>query len=207
MSPQPNPPEKNVYIVEDDAAARDSLALLLSLKGYRTLAFARAKDFLATFREEWRGCILIDVRMPGMDGLALQRELKLRSIKLPVIVMTAHGDISTARHALRAGAVDYLEKPLDSQALVAAIGEAFALRVVTEEGPEKDGLSRLTRREREVMELLVEGFANREIAVRLDISPRTVEVYKARLMEKLNVKSLAELIRLTLNPPLAACRT
>lgn len=201
MSPQLTPPEATIFIVDDDAAARDSLALLLSLKGYRTLAFARAEDFLATFREEWRGCLLVDVRMPGMDGLTLQRELKLRNIMLPVIVMTAHGDVSTARHALRAGAVDFLEKPLDDCALVAAIGEALVLRTAAEESPERDDLSRLTRREREVMELLVEGLANREIAIRLDISPRTVEVYKARLMEKLNVKSLADLIRMVLHSP------
>lgn len=187
--------------MDDDAAARDSLALLLSLKGYRTLAFARAEDFLATFREEWRGCLLVDVRMPGMDGLALQRELKLRNVALPVIVMTAHGDVATARHALRAGAVDYLEKPLDDHVLVAAIDEALAFRVVTGAIPQRDDFSRLTPREREVMEMLVEGLANREIAVQLDISPRTVEVYKARLMEKLNVKGLAELIRLALRPP------
>jgi two-component system, LuxR family, response regulator FixJ len=197
----PIAPEPSIFIVDDDAAARDSLALLLSLKGFRTLTFARAEDFLATFREEWCGCILVDVRMPGMDGLTLQRELKLRNIKLPVIVMTAHGDVATARHALRAGAIDYLEKPLDDHALGGAIDEALAFRVAAKVTPEKDDLSRLTRREREVMDLLVEGLANREIANQLDISPRTVEVYKARLMEKLNVKGLAELIRMVLHNP------
>jgi two-component system, LuxR family, response regulator FixJ len=201
MAPALKKHEPSIFIVDDDAAARDSLALLLSLKGYRTLAFARAEDFLATFRDDWRGCLLVDVRMPGMDGLDLQRELKLRNIALPVIVMTAHGDVATARQALRAGAVDYLEKPLDDLVLVAAIDEALAFRVVTGAAPLKDDLARLTRREREVMELLVEGLANREIAVQLDISPRTVEVYKARLMEKLDVKGLAELIRLALHPP------
>lgn len=196
-------PEATIFIVDDDAAARDSLALLLSLKGYRTLAFACAADFLATFRHEWFGCVLIDVRMPGMDGLELQKELKRRNILLPIIVMTAHGDGSTARNALRAGAVDYLEKPLNDHTLVTAITEALALQAVMQDTPtpEKDDLARLTRRERQVMDMLVEGLANREIAAQLDISPRTVEVYKARLMEKLNLKTLAELIRLALHSP------
>lgn len=200
MSPHRIPPEATIFIVDDDVAARDSLALLLSLKGYRTQAFACAEDFLATYRSEWSGCVLIDVRMPGMDGLALQKELKRRDVALPVVVMTAHGDVATARNALRNGAVDYLEKPLDEQLLVTAISEALASQVATrEELPIKSDLSRLTRRERQVMDLLVEGLANREIAIRLEISPRTVEVHKARLMEKLGVKTLADLIRLALH--------
>lgn len=204
MSPSRIPPEATIFVVDDDVAARDSLALLLSLKGYRTQAFACAEDFLATYRPEWTGCVLIDVRMPGMDGLALQKELKRRNVALPVIVMTAHGDVSMARNALRSGAVDYLEKPLDEQLLTTAITEAFALQAVTwEELPVKSDLSRLTRRERQVMDLLVDGLANREIANRLEISPRTVEVYKARLMEKLGVKTLADLIRLALHNPTA----
>lgn len=204
MSPSRIPPEATIFVVDDDVAARDSLALLLSLKGYRTQAFACAEDFLATYRSEWTGCVLIDVRMPGMDGLVLQKELKRRNVALPVIVMTAHGDVSMARNALRSGAVDYLEKPLDKQLLVAAITEALALQAVTwEEAPVKNDLSRLTRRERQVMDLLVDGLANREIANRLEISPRTVEVYKARLMEKLGVKTLADLIRLALHNPTA----
>lgn len=192
-------PDATIFLVDDDAAARDSLALLLSLKGYRTLAFSCAADFLSTFRTEWIGCVLIDVRMPGMDGLELQKELKRRNILLPIIVMTAHGDASTARNALRAGAVDYLEKPLDDQALVAAITEALAMQVHAPVVADTNDRARLTRRERQVMDMLVEGLANREIAVRLDISPRTVEVYKARLMEKLNIKTLADLIRFSLN--------
>jgi FixJ family two-component response regulator len=200
VSPHRIPPEATIFIVDDDVAARDSLALLLSLKGYRTQAFACAEDFLATYRSEWSGCVLIDVRMPGMDGLALQKELKRRDVALPVVVMTAHGDVATARNALRNGAVDYLEKPLDEQLLVTAISEALASQVATrEELPIKSDLSRLTRRERQVMDLLVEGLANREIAIRLEISPRTVEVHKARLMEKLGVKTLADLIRLALH--------
>lgn len=201
MTPTLRPAETTIFIVDDDVAARDSLALLLSLKGYRTQAFAQAENFLATFRAEWKGCVLVDVRMPGMDGLTLQREMRLRNINLPVIIMTAHGDVTTARHALRAGAVDFLEKPLDDNALVSAINEALARDTGVEENAQTGNLNRLTRREREVMDLLVEGLPNRDVAVRLEISARTVEVYKARLMEKLNVKNLAELIRVAQHSP------
>lgn len=189
-----------VYIVDDDAAVRDSLSLLLRLKGFENRIFASAEDFLGQFDPAWRGCLLLDIRMAGMDGLALQHELAERGSVLPIVFITAHGDAAKARTALKAGAVDFLEKPLDDQALVAAIGEALD-REARERGASQARadllarLARLTGRERQVLDMVVEGRHNREIAAQLDISPRTVEVYKARMMEKMQARTLPDLIR------------
>jgi len=189
-----------VYIVDDDAAVRDSLSLLLRLKGFENRVFASAEDFLAQSSSDWRGCLLLDIRMAGMDGLALQRELAQRGSALPIVFITAHGDAAKARAALKAGAVDFLEKPLDDQALVAALSEAFDLEARTRSASQVREimgarLARLTGRERQVLEMVVEGRHNREIAVQLEISPRTVEVYKARMMEKMQARTLPDLIR------------
>ncbi|MBS4097082.1 MAG: response regulator transcription factor [Sulfuricella sp.] len=193
-----------VYIVDDDAAVRDSLSLLLRLKGYANRTFASAEEFLAQARPDWRGCLLLDIGMAGMDGLALQRELANQGGTLPIIFITAHGDAAKARAALKAGAVDFLEKPLDNEALISAIDEALdhAARE-RQASAARDGLAarlaRLTGRERQVLDLVVEGRHNREIAVQLEISPRTVEVYKARMMEKMQVRTLPDLIRSVLS--------
>jgi RNA polymerase sigma factor (sigma-70 family) len=192
-----------VFIVDDDAAVRDSLALLLELKGFRTRQFAGAEAFLDEYRPESPGCVVLDLRMPGMSGLELQAELAQRGAKLPVIVITAHGDVATTRTALKGGAIDFIEKPIDDEALVAAItaaldrdarerAEAQASASVAER------LARLTSREREVLARVADGKHNREIAAELGISPRTVEVYKSRLMEKLQVRRLPDLVRLVL---------
>jgi FixJ family two-component response regulator len=192
-----------VFIVDDDAGVRDSLAMLLELKGFRTRTFAAAEAFLAEYRPEWPGCLVLDLRMPGMSGLELQADLVRRGSALPVIIVTAHGDVATTRSALKGGAVDFIEKPIDDEALVAAIAAALDRDARARERAQAaagaaERLARLTGREREVLALVAEGRHNREIAVALGISPRTVEVYKARMMEKLQVRRVPDLIRLVL---------
>ena len=191
-----------VMIVDDDAAVRDALGLLLAVRGYRTAVFASGEDFLRALRPDWNGCLLIDIRMAGMDGLALQRELAARRCRIPVIIMSGHGDVDSARAAFRADAVDFLEKPLDDARLIGAIDEALARarRLGGERRARERGASRLaalTPREREVMRLVVGGSHNREIGPALGISVRTVEVHKARLMDKLGVDNVADLVRLS----------
>ncbi|WP_313952539.1 response regulator [Accumulibacter sp.] len=192
-----------VFIVDDDASVRDSLGLLLGLRGYRTAIFADAESFLQALSPDWRGCILLDIRMPGMDGLALQRRLLELGCSLPVILITGHGDVESARNAFKAQAADFLEKPLDQARLMAAIDDALSkFRVSSYESDQRSRfaglLATLTPREREVMELIVAGGHNRDIADELGISPRTVEVHKARVMQKLNVDSVAQLVRYSL---------
>jgi FixJ family two-component response regulator len=192
-----------VFIVDDDAGVRDSLAMLLELKGFRTRTFPGAEAFLAEYRPDWPGCLVLDLRMPGMSGLELQAELARRGAVLPVVIITAHGDVATTRAALKGGAVDFIEKPVDDEALVAAITAALDRDARERERAQAaagtaERLARLTGREREVLALVAEGRHNREIAVALGISPRTVEVYKARMMEKLQVRRVPDLVRLVL---------
>jgi two-component system, LuxR family, response regulator FixJ len=192
-----------VFIVDDDAWVRDSLAVLLDLKGYRTQSFASAEEFLKNYRSASAGCLLLDVRMPGMSGLELQAALRECEIKLPIIVMTAHGDVQTARAALVAGAVDFLEKPVDPELLLVTVraaldGDAARRSVARKMEEEKRKLDVLTARERQIMELIVEGTHNRAIAATLGISPRTVEGHKARMMDKLQIRSVTELVHLVL---------
>lgn len=195
--------ENTVYIVDDDAAVRDSLSLLLSLRGYRTRIFADAASFLATLAKDWHGCLIMDIRMPGMSGLELQQELQHRNCQLPVIMITGHGDVASAREAFRAQALDFLEKPLDEERLFAAIAEAYARQSEDrQQQGERDEFDRrlqaLTPREREVMELVIIGRHNREVAEMLGISVRTVEVHKARMMSKLQADSIPQLVRISL---------
>jgi RNA polymerase sigma factor (sigma-70 family) len=195
----PNAP--TVFVVDDDAAIRDSLSLLLNLKGYRVQAYGSAEDFLAACNTEAAGCLIADVRLPGMDGLSLQATLTEQGVQLPVIVISAHGDASTARTAFKAQAVDFLEKPIDDNQLFNAVSTALAQDAARRKeeatGAEmRDRLERLSRREREVMRLAAAGKSNREIGELLGISPRTVEVYKARMMEKLQARNLSELVRI-----------
>jgi len=198
--------EQTVFIVEDDAAVRDSLGLLLGLQGFRTQSFSCAEDFRRIYQPSWAGCLLLDVRMPGMNGLELQESLRRQGLALPVIIMTAHGDITTVRTALKSGAVDFLEKPVDPAALLAAVrtaldADAARRRTALEAEGARQRLSVLTARERQVMELVAKGCHNREIAETLGISPRTVEVHKARVMEKLQVQSVPELVRIVMRAP------
>lgn len=190
-----------VFIVDDDASVRDSLSLLLSLRGYATATFACAEDFLCALQPDWRGCVVVDIRMPGVSGLELQRRLAEGGPVLPVIVITAHGDVAAARQAFLADAVDFIEKPFDGEQLLAAIDTALAgpraVAAAMELIPRvRPGAGSLSPREREVMELMVKGLHNRKIAEELGISPRTVEVHKARVMEKLGVRNLVDLVRL-----------
>ena len=192
-----------VFVIDDDAAVRDSLALMLGLEGYRTSVFADAEAFLAAWREDWAGCIIADVRLPGQSGVELQAVLKRRAVTLPFVIITAHGDVATARAAFRSQAVDFLEKPFDHVQLCAAIETAFALeerRIQLDDGKRRDSekLSRLTTREREVLDKAAQGLHAKEIAAVLGISPRTVEVHKTRIMEKLGVRNVAELVRFTM---------
>jgi FixJ family two-component response regulator len=185
-----------VYIVEDDASVRDSLALMLGLAGYRTVFFADAEAFLAAWREEWAGCVVTDLKLPGASGIELQAELQRRGSRLPFIIITAHGDVAAARAAFRAEAVDFLEKPFDHGQLRAAIQTALSKEEQRlRRAAETDRLALLTAREREVLEQAVKGLHAKEIARVLGISARTVEVHKTRLMSKLGVRNVAELVR------------
>jgi FixJ family two-component response regulator len=192
-----------VFIVEDDLSVRDALGLLLGLQGYSVSMFADAESFLGAYRPDWAGCMLVDIRMPGMDGLALQQWLVDKGCRMPVIIMTGHGDVGSARQAFRAQAVDFLEKPIDQTRLIEAIADAHArYSAVRDESASSEELTNrlaaLTPREREVMELVVAGRHNRDIADELGISVRTVEVHKARMMTKLAADGVADLVRLSL---------
>jgi FixJ family two-component response regulator len=197
-----------VFVIDDDLSVRDSIALMLGLAGYRTSVFADAEAFLAAWREDWVGCVIADVRLPGLSGVQLQDELRSRGTTLPFVIITAHGDVPTARAAFRSQAVDFLEKPFDHAQLCAAIDTGFALeerRIRRQDSRRADAekLSRLTGREREVLEQAARGLHAKEIAVALGISPRTVEVHKTRIMEKLDVRNVAELVRFAIaaSPP------
>lgn len=195
--------DNTVFIVDDDSSVRDSLGLLLGLRGYRTSLFADAAGFLGAMRADWQGCLIVDIRMPGMDGLELQRELQSRGCALPVVIISGHGDVSSAREAFRANAIDFLEKPLNEAKLIQAIDEAFRRQSVSlSTQQQQQEFSRradeLTPREREVMELVIDGRHNREIAATLGISPRTVEVHKARMMAKLDADNVPQLVRICL---------
>lgn len=192
-----------VFVVEDDEAVRTSLGVLLGLHGLPTRGFASAEEFLAALRPGWSGCLVVDLRMPGMSGLELLERLRQAGVELPAIVITAHGDVANTRSSFRAGAVDFFEKPVDNDALVAAVRDALdrdaaRRREARERAEIRERLERLTAREREVLDLVAAGRHNREIAAALGISPRTVEVYKARMMEKLQVRRIPDVVRLVL---------
>lgn len=180
-----------VYVIDDDAGMRDSLALLLSLRGFSTQVFANAADVLKAYQPDWQGCMLIDVRMPGMSGLELLQELRQRGCSVPAVIITAHGDVATARAALKARAADFLEKPIDDDILIDVLRDAInshaaARAAAPGQRPQAGGPGNiLTAREQQVHDLVTGGYQVRQIAERLGISPRTVEVYKARLTQKL----------------------
>ncbi len=192
-----------VHVVDDDEAVRDSLQLLLETAGFAVRTYDSATAFLKVAANQPTGCVLTDVRMPELDGLALQRRLTELGIHLPVIVMTGHGDVPIAVEALKAGAADFLEKPFDDAQLLTAVSGALAAsqRTHAEAAAVAAIAARfasLTPREREVMELLVKGQPNKTIAYDLGASPRTVEVHRARVMEKMAARSLPELVRMSI---------
>jgi two-component system response regulator FixJ len=192
-----------VHVVDDDAAVRKSLAFLLASEGLPARLHESASGFLDDAPRIEAGCIVTDVRMPGIDGIELIRRLKERGIALPVIVMTGHADVPMAVEAMKEGAIDFLEKPFGDEVFLAAVRSALARQEkdshhgtqITEIQGRFDALS---ERERQVLEGLVAGKANKAIAYNLGISPRTVEIYRANVMAKMQAKSLSELVRLAL---------
>ena len=192
-----------VFIIDDDAAVRESLGALLEAKGLEVEAYDSGDAFLAAYRPEFRGCALVDLRMPGTDGLALIERLKARGASLPIVVVTGHGDVPLAVRAMKAGAIDFIEKPYNDQAILDAVRQALARTAApvaseTEAANATDLIAKLTPREREVLQQLVIGRPNKIIAHELKISPRTVEIHRANLMRKLEAASLAQLVRLGL---------
>jgi two-component system response regulator FixJ len=189
-----------VLVVDDDAAVRDSLHAMLEAEGFTVETFADARAYLDAYRPVTPGCLLLDLRMPGMDGLALLAELARRPDAPPAIMITGHGDVPLAVEAMKVGAVDFIEKPFTAALILGSIRSALAAheRAVA---PVRDAgrrLARLTERERQVLEQLVIGNANKAIARALGISPRTVEIHRARVMEKMQAKSLADLVKMHL---------
>jgi two-component system response regulator FixJ len=193
--------ERTVCVVDDDADVRESIELLLRRLGYRILTFESARAFLGAGIKATETCVLADVRMPEMDGLALQREIKRTMPGLPVIMMTGHGDVAMAVQAMKEGAIEFLEKPFEKAALINALEGAFAQVTPSAEQPvtQQQMKKSLTDREHEVFDLLVEGHQNKVIAHKLGISARTVEVHRARVMEKMGAKSLADLVKRSLS--------
>lgn len=193
--------EKQVYLVDDEDAIRKSAGFMLRTSGFQVESFASGLDFLKVARDLAPGCILLDIRMPGMDGLEVQSELARCGIAMPVVIMTGHGDISIAVRAMKSGAVDFIEKPFEKLVLLSALEQGFARidRSAQQSLNMRDALTRLnilTAREREVLDGLAEGLPNKSIAFDLGISPRTVEIHRANLMAKLEVRSLSEALRL-----------
>ncbi|HJS13055.1 response regulator transcription factor [Sphingopyxis sp.] len=192
---------KLVHIVDDEEAIRRSASFMLKTSGYAVETWANGAEFLKEIRHVPEGCILLDVRMPEMDGLEVQQALLERGVTMPVIVLTGHADVSIAVRAMKAGAVDFLEKPFEKAVLIGSIETAFARMaaadtVVARSAEAEVVLAILTPREREVLEGLAQGLPNKTIAYDLGISPRTVEVHRANLMAKLDVRSLSDALRL-----------
>lgn len=198
----PSDAEKPVIVVDDDDAVRDSLAALLESSGYAVDTFASANEALDRCRLSGGACLVADVRMPGMTGIELQERLRESGISIPVIVVTGHGDIPLAVRAMKAGAVDFIEKPFSDDRILRAVADALA-KPAPKFGDEADPAARaavdkLTEREREVLEYLASGYANKEVAKALDISPRTVEIHRSRVIEKLSAPSMSHLVRIAL---------
>ncbi|HEU0204593.1 MAG TPA: response regulator [Burkholderiaceae bacterium] len=192
-----------VYVVDDEPAVRDSIAMLLRSVDLKSRTFSNARDFLAQYDRGVPACLITDVRMPGMSGLELQETLTSAGAALPVIIVTGHGDIAMAVRAMKAGAADFLEKPFKEQQLLDAVHRALAQQQ-TKTAPSatraeyEARIEALTPREREVMLLVAEGHPNKVVASRLNLSTRTVEVHRANAMDKLQAKSLAEVVRIAI---------
>ena len=196
-------PEQVVYVIDDDDAARQSLEFLLKTVGIKVFGFESAKVFLEKLPHIKSGCIITDVRMPEITGIDLLRRVRESSVDIPVIVITGHGDVSLAVEAMKIGAVDFLEKPFDDEMLLSSVHTALRKGVDTarhkaEVSDITDRLAALSQRERQVLEGLVAGKANKVIAFDLGISPRTVEIYRANVMTKMSANSLSDLVRMAI---------
>lgn len=189
-----------VFVVDDDQGVRESLQALLESRGYRVAGFESAEAFLASQAPRQTGCALIDLRMAGMDGIALLERLREMGSRMPVIVVTGHGDVPLAVRAMRAGASDFIEKPYSSEAIVEGVRRALSTQPAEAGavGEVAHRVAGLTPRERDVLERLVIGHANKIIAYELNISPRTVEIHRANLMKKMQADSLSHLVRMAL---------
>lgn len=192
-----------VFVVDDDPALTDGLALLLSSAGLCVETFANAQTFLDAYRPDRPGCVIADIRMPGMSGLELQERLVDDGVHIPVIILTGHGDVSAAVRALKGGAVDFLEKPFNAQKLLGQVNEAIAKdaearRAVARQEEVARCIARLTPREAEILELIINGNANKVIALELNISERTVELHRSRIMKKMRARSVTDLVRSTM---------
>ena len=192
---------RTIHLVDDDEAIRRSASFMLRTSGYIVKTYASGVELLARAKDLAPGCILLDIRMPDMDGLEVQRTLKERGVLLPVIIITGHGDVNLAVQAMKAGAVDFIEKPFEKALLIAAIDEGFARidqagRRHARADEARVRLEALTAREHDVLQGLVRGHPNKTIAYDLGISPRTVEIHRANLMGKLGVPSLSEALRI-----------
>jgi len=193
-----------VYVIDDDDGMRRALSLLLNTVGYRTIAFANPAEFLAQFDADTHGCLVLDIRMPGMSGLELQQHLNRTGSMLPVIFITGHGDVPMAVQAMKEGAFEFIQKPFRDQDLLDRINHA-----IQQDAENRNTLARradvvrrleaLTPRERQVMEMVVDGAANKVIAIDLDLSERTVEIHRAKVMEKMGARSVAHLVKLHLS--------
>ena len=197
-------PEPTVFLVDDDHAVRDALGLLLDTAGFNTVSFSSATEFLERYDASQPGCLVLDIRMPGMSGMELQEALVEQTAGLPIIFLTGHGNVSMSAKAFRTGAIDFLEKPFDEAVLLERIHEALGIDKTNRESAARHAhassrLSVLTPREREVMLLLVAGNTNKEIAAKLDLSTRTIETHRGRVMDKTGVQSVAELVELAIS--------
>ena len=192
-----------VHVVDDDEAMRDSMAFLLRAENFQVKTYADATDFLEALPQIKAGCVVTDVRMPGMSGIELLQRLRELKVSLPVIVVSGHGDVPLAVEAMKTGALDFIEKPFDDDVFLRAVRMALSTHAVDSQREAQKAtinsrLESLSNREREVLEGLVAGHPNKTIAYDLGISPRTVEIYRANVMEKMQARSLSELVRMAL---------
>ena len=195
--------EATVFLIDDDSAVRDALSLLMRSIGLRVQAFEQVQQFLDSYDPDMVCCLILDIRMPGINGLAFQEALKAAGNTVPVIFITGHGDLAQCTRAFKAGAVDFLVKPVDEQALIDCVQKTMKLAAVRQQvrffqREVMQKFSRLTEREKLVLALMVAGLSNKAIATQLEVSIRTVESHRANTMEKLEVSSLAECVKLQL---------
>lgn len=195
--------EPTVFVVDDEEDIRDALRMLLGTVKLRVEAFASAREFLAAYNPSRAGCLILDVRMPGMSGPELQEQLRANNISIPIIIITGHGDVPTAVRTMKAGAIDVLEKPFSDDLLLERVHQALERdaaqrREQRERARVSARLARLTPREREVMAGIVDGKLNKVIAADLGLSTRTVEIHRARIMEKMQVRSVSNLVQMVL---------